>query len=147
MFIFAASIVDEKMNTLHRHAACGVAVLLILSACAAHRVETTRAALVGQPWRAIEGCMGVPTRHDGDVAEWDYAEPPASASLPLSTLALLPLLPVTALAGSISVGDSGTCRVIATLHAGVIERLVLSGANTGLSGRGAVCEPVMRGCE
>jgi hypothetical protein len=123
-------------------------VLVLLAGCAAHRVEATRAALVGQPYRTVEGCMGVPTHRDGDVAEWDYAEPPASASLPLADLAMLPVtLPMSALAGTVSVGDSGTCRVIATLRSGIVERLVLSGANSGLSGRGAVCEPAMRGCE
>ena len=92
--------------------------------------------------------MGVPTRTDAAVREWDYAEPSASASLPLADLAMLPLtLPMSALAGSVSVGDSGTCRVIATVRGGIVLQVVLSGANVGLSGVGAVCLPVVRGCE
>lgn len=129
-----------------------VLALLLLTSCAAQHVEKARVALIGRDVTVAEQCLGIPSRTDRTegltITQWDYQEAPSSASLPLADLALLPVaLPLSLTnAGALSVGTAHSCHVIATSETGRITGIVLSGDNGGLSGAGAACEPVFRGC-
>lgn len=129
-----------------------ILAVLLLTGCAAEHVEKARATLIGQDVSVAEQCLGIPSKTDHieglTITQWDYQEAPSSASLPLTDLALLPVtLPLSLVNGaSLSVGVAHSCQVIATSETGRISKIVLSGDNGGLSGTGAACEPVFRGC-
>ncbi len=129
-----------------------VVILLLLAGCAAKHVEKARAALVGKDVTVAEQCLGIPSKTDHveglTITQWDYQEAASSASLPLADLALLPIaLPLSLTnAGALSLGTAHSCHVIASSETGRITGIILSGDNGGLSGAGAACEPVFRGC-
>ncbi|CAH2606497.1 conserved exported protein of unknown function (plasmid) [Rhodovastum atsumiense] len=130
-----------------------VAVLL-LTGCAARQAREARTWAVGRTLAELQSCMGVPDRtaplpDGGLVAQWGRSEAATSASLPLfADLALLPVTwPISlASAGSVSVGSAASCRAIATVRGGRVESLRYAGDSDGVSGRDAVCAPVVRGC-
>ena len=126
-----------------------LALLLLLAGCAAQHVDAARRSLLGYTLAEAEGVLGIArTQERGDriIAQWDYADTPVNASLPLADLAMLPLMPaMLATSGSFSLSVAHTCRIVATIQGGRITRVVLAGENGGISGNGAACEPLLRG--
>lgn len=66
----------------------------------------------------------------------------------MTTMLIAPILAPLAGAGSVSVQVSaaGSCHAIATLRGDRVVQLRYSGPNGGLSGRDAVCAPIVREC-
>lgn len=126
---------------------------LLLAGCGSQQALRARAWAAGRDIAELEACMGVPAHTDalgnGDrIAQWDYTEPATQTTLPLADLALLPLaLPISlAGAGSVAINGSGSCHAIATVRDGHVTGLRYSGDNGGVSGRDAVCAPIVREC-
>ena len=130
------------------------AALVALSGCAARQAHEAQAWAVGRSIAELEQCAGKPAATDAlpdgtTIAQWDYAEPNASAAVPvpLALIGDLVFAPL-ALVGSTSasVSTAGACHAIATLRGGVVTQLRYSGPNGGVSGPDAVCAPIMRAC-
>ena len=140
----------------------GSVILLSVSSCADPSLQAHRASeiLVGQTISQVEQCAGKPTVTDTladgvSISQWDYTEPSGTTSIPipiaaLADVAALVITPFTMLAssGTATVGfaNVGSCHVIMTVKDTIVTRVRYSGANGGLSGRDAVCAPVIREC-
>jgi hypothetical protein len=129
-----------------------VLIALVLAGCAAHQARDAREWAAGRPLADLESCMGIPahtdTRDGTTWAQWDYAEPPSTQTLPFADLALLPItLPISlASAGSASIASAGSCHAIATVRDGKVTALRYAGDDDGLTGPDAVCAPIVRRC-
>ena len=150
------------MRGLHPSRTAALLFLLGLNTCADPSYEAHKASkdLVGRTIAQVEQCAGKPsvtdTLSDGTtISQWDYTEPSGTTSIPipiaaLADVAALVITPFTMLAssGTATVGfaNVGSCHVIMTVKDTIVTRVRYSGANGGLSGRDAVCAPVIREC-
>jgi hypothetical protein len=66
--------------------------------------------------------------------------------MPLSELAVLPIALPLSLAGTVSVSSTGDCVAHVLVVAGEIVSFRFPGASDGISGAGAECAPIVRGC-
>ncbi len=140
-----------------------ICLALLLAGCASHQAHEVQAWAAGRSLAELEQCAGKPSVTDAladgsAIAQWDYAEPAGSTSLPLpiaaaagiAEAALGPVAMLASLAGagnaSASFSNAGACHAIATVRGGVVVRLRYAGPNGGLSGPDAVCAPIMREC-
>ena len=144
------------MRTIKR--ALMVAAGLALAGCASHQAHQVQAWAAGRSLAELEQCAGKPTATDAladdtSIAQWDYAEPQGSTSIPVplalvSDAASLLLWPIGAMSGSaaVSVTSAGACHAIATVRDGRVAQLRYAGPNGAISGSDAVCAPIMREC-
>ena len=135
---------------------------LLLSSCAnpSHQAQLAEKTLVGWSLSRVEQCAGKPSVTDTlpngiSIAQWDYVEPSGTTAIPvpiaaLADLASLLIAPITLLASSgtatVGIANVGSCHVIMTIENNIVTKIRYSGANGGLSGRDAVCAPVIREC-
>jgi hypothetical protein len=128
-----------------------LASVLLLANCSPITARNARKMIVGHSLADVKECLGVPTHEEdlsnGDhLAEWDYTKSSQLASLPLSSLAMLPLSLPMSLAGSVSINDNGTCKAILTIRSGKVVAMRYAGDSDSVSGRDSMCAPIVRGC-
>lgn len=132
-----------------------IAILLLalaLPGCAAQIAHRNAQALLGLSVIEVESALGHPDSiATGDdavtVLTFVWQAPASSTSIPLADLALAPIAwPVSlATAGTITMGTSKGCRLVVTLRHNRVTHVAMSGDNSGISGAGAACEPLLRG--
>lgn len=133
--------------------ATGLAVLLLFASCAAEHVTKVQSQIVGKKSSDIEQCLGIPShtaelKNGMTLAEWDYndKEVGTTVTTPSSSLAFLPLTLPLALAGSVAIDNSGSCKAIVTFQDDVVKHLIYAGADDSILGEDARCDAVVRGC-
>ena len=127
-----------------------IAPICLLTACASTAATEGQKLVVGKSKDQIEACMGIPDKTEGDFSEWQHKDGGNQASLPLSSIASLPItLPIAlpmALAGSVSLNDAGDCTAVAHYVAGSAKTFIFTGKTSGLDGEYSKCLPLMKGC-
>ena len=109
-----------------------------------------RNALIGESYTDALACLGTPAEKiagDGSViATWTHTAPSAGASIPLTTLALLPITLPASLAGQIQLSGAASCNLVVHVVDGRVATARFNGASGGLSGPNEACAPIVRGC-
>ncbi len=132
----------SRVRCLAMELAAALALSIFLSGCASYHAEQALPWVIGKTQPQLEAALGVPDKHDGAVLEWDYAKPSgASASVPDAMLDLLltPIIgPVSLLSGSgsgsLSLTNTGSCRLIVTMLNGEAAAAVFAGDSAGAAG-------------
>ncbi|SER20892.1 hypothetical protein SAMN05216548_11341 [Faunimonas pinastri] len=122
-----------------------LATLLVTAGCVPNPVspvEDARTQLIGLRQNDIRMCAGFPTKvfTEGDVDIWSYEK-----SQPSSAGVSVPVLP-NLVGASVSLNGGGDCRLQVRFDKGRVTRIAYAGDSNAVSGRNAVCTPLIAGC-
>jgi hypothetical protein len=119
-------------------------VPLLVGACATpHEVaEKGRQTIVGMDVDSLQSCAGIPTRTKHLNARTELYSYEIKYEKSGGTQITLPII-----GGGFSVGGSGSyCHAIVRVVDGKVAAVNYTGDNDDVTGRDAVCAPIVRGC-
>jgi hypothetical protein len=119
-------------------------VLLLVGACAtAHEVaEKGRQTIVGMDVDSLQSCAGIPTRTKHLNARTELYSYEIKYERTGGAQITLPLI-----GGGFSVGGGGSyCHAIVRVVDGRVVAVNYTGDDDDITGRDAVCAPIVRGC-
>jgi hypothetical protein len=119
-------------------------VLLLVGGCATHHevAEKGRQLIIGMDTDSLQSCAGIPTRVKKLGGRTELYSYEIKYEKTGGTQITLPII-----GGGFSVGGGGSyCHAIVRVLDGRVVGVTYTGDNDDITGRNAVCAPIVRGC-